>query len=484
MRIWRQFAILNLLFGLLGPGLAQTSGPISPSFPVNAALESDDAPTNSYLGSISMERLHDGIKDLSLAEALERGLRVNLGLFVSGTELEVRSAEHQRAISELLPHLDASVGESTRRVNLRALGIPLSNVPRMVDVSNSEARVALTGSLFDLAAITHNRAAGATESATRMDYLQARETVVVAVTNAYLLVARSQARLESAQADLKLAESLDDLAHDREKAGVAAEVDTLRARVELESRRERMIDAKNDLEKHRIVLLRLIGLNIRQPIRLTTDTTYRPISLQDSEFALQQALTSRRDYQAAQEQLHSAELRKRAAEFERMPSVRVAADYGALGTAPANAVATWNAGVRLHLPLFEGGRIQSDIAEADAQRKRKEAQLRDLRTRIEQEVENAMLDVETANEQVEVSRSALTYANRALEQSRDRFAAGVTNNIELLQAQDALASAKEQWVNSLYRYNIAQVLLARATGTAEATCYRLFSQGNPSSTAH
>jgi outer membrane protein TolC len=485
MQIFIRFGILVLLFGLSALGLAQTSETGGPLVPLGRlTTQPDSTQSGAFFGSVSSEPLHDGTIDLTLAYALERGLKVNLGLFVSGTELDARHAQHWREISELLPHLEGSLGESTHRINLHAMGIPLSNIPRSVDVNNSDARVTFTQSLVDLSAIDHARAVGAAESATRIDYLEARETVVVAVSNAYLLVAQSEARVDSAEADLKTAESLYELATDRERAGLSAEVDTLRARVELESRRERVIDAKNALAKQKIVLLRLIGLDIRQPIRLATDTSYRPVAFQNSETAQQQALEFRKDYQSAQEQIRSAELRKRAAQFERMPRIGVAADYGALGTTPGNAVATWNAGIRLRLPLFEGVRIQSDIAEAESQRRQKEAEIQDLRTRISQEVENAILDLETSRQQVEVAQTALTYANRALVQSRDRFGAGVTNNIEVLQAQDALAGARERWLDSIYRYNIAQVLLARATGTAETTSHRLFNQPKTSSSPH
>jgi outer membrane protein TolC len=174
--------------------------------------------------------------------------------------------------------------------------------------------------------------------------------------------------------------------------------------------------------------------------------------------------------------LRSAELAKQAAELERAPKIGVSANYGALGTAPGNAIPTWNVGVALRIPVFEGGRIRADVSDADATVLEKQAELEDVRTRIAQEVENALLDLDAAKKQVEVSKAALGYANRALTQSRDRFSAGVTNNIEVIQAQEALVSANEQWINSLYAYSIARVSLARATGTAEAGAKSLLAQ--------
>ena len=206
---------------------------------------------------------------------------------------------------------------------------------------------------------------------------------------------------------------------------------------------------------------------------MTTALNDESVTAPGSEVALQQALQSREDYRAAQEELRSAEQAKQAAEMERAPKLGIAADYGALGTSPGNAILTWNVAVGLRIPVFEGGRIHAEVADTDATLRQKQAQLEDMRTRITQEVENAILDLDAARKQVEVAKAALGYANRALTQSRDRFSAGVTNNIEVIQAQEALANANELWGTSLYEYNIARVALARATGTAEVSARSL-----------
>ncbi|HZQ67351.1 MAG TPA: TolC family protein [Terriglobales bacterium] len=324
-------------------------------------------------------------------------------------------------MSELLPHVEVSLRESAQRINLRALGISLSSVPRTADLSDSDARVELSQSLLDLTAISRTRAASSSENAAHSDYRDARETVAVAVSSAYLAVLTAQARLDLAQADLKTANALYQLARDRQYSGLSPEVDTLRAQVEQQSRQESVIEAGNALEKQRIVLLRLLGLDVHQPIHLTSALNDQPSSSPTSEGAYQQALESRQDYRSAREQLRSAELTKQAAEFERAPKVGVAANYGALGTAPGDAISTWNVGVAFRIPVFEGGRIKADVSDADATLRQKEAELADIRARIAQEVENAILDLDAAKKQVEVSRAGLGYANRALTQSTDRF---------------------------------------------------------------
>jgi outer membrane protein TolC len=353
------------------------------------------------------------------------------------------------------------------------LGIPIASLPHSVDVSNSDVRVKLNQSLLDLSALSRTRAAGSAEDAAQSSYKDTRETVVVAVVGAYLGVLTAQVRLDFAQADLKTAGALFQLAEDRERTGLSPEVDTLRAKVEEQSRQEGVIDASNALDKQRIALLRLLGFDVHQSIQLTSVLNSESFPAPARAAALQQALHSRQDYRAAQQQLRSAELAKQAAQMERAPKIGVAANYGALGTAPGNLIPTWNVGVELRIPVFEGGRIHADVADADATLRQKQAQLEDTRSRISQEVENAVLDLDSAGKQVEVAKAALGYAKRALTQSRDRFSAGVTNNIEVIQAQEALANVNAQWVNSLYAYNIACLALARVTGTAEANAKSL-----------
>ena len=478
MNLWRVVAsIAVIVYPLARAAVAQSSiSAISalPSTP--SASQLADIPENAYLGSTTTEKLHPGVIDLSLHDALERGFKTNLGLFLSGTATDKSRAAHWKAISELMPHVEGSVRESAQRINLRALGIPIATLPHTVDVSNSDARVELQQSLLDLSAVFRTKAAASARNAAKSTYKHARETVAAAVTAAYLAVLASQARLDFAQADFKTAQALFQLAQDRERTGLSPEVDTLRAQVEQQSREEGVIETRNALDKQRIVLLRATGLDVHQSIHLTTVLTGELVTAPRSEGALQQALQHREDYLAAQEDLRSAEQAKQAAEMERVPKIGAVGNYGAVGTAPGNAIPTWNVAVGLRIPVFEGGRIHADVADADATLRQKQVQLEDMRTRIAQEVENGILDLEAAAKKVEVAKAALGYANRALTQSRDRFSAGVTNNIEVIQAQEALANANEQWVNSVYAYNIARVALARATGTAEASARDLLAQ--------
>jgi outer membrane protein TolC len=208
---------------------------------------------------------------------------------------------------------------------------------------------------------------------------------------------------------------------------------------------------------------------VHQQLRLVSRVPYKPLPGVSEDDALQRALAARPDYLAADQQVKAAELQKRAAEAERLPSLGISGDYGVLGTHPSNVFPTWTVGAGLRIPIFQGGKIEADILQADAVLKQRTAQRDDLKGRIEQDVADAILDVTAAAEQVEVAKATLDYAQQTLTQSQDRFSAGVTNNIEVVQAQEALATANQQYISSLYSHNIAKVLLARAMGAAEQT---------------
>ena len=430
-------------------------------------------PTQSpYSGSVVSAAPQPGVLDLTVQDAIDRGLKYNLGAILSTQNTATARAERLKELSNLLPQINGTLRESYIKTNLQALGINFSvpgapALPKAVVVSNSDARVTASQKLVDLHALQNTRAASAGVRAAGFDYNSSRETVTLAVAASYLLVLSAESQVDAITAELRTAEALQRLAIDRENAGLSPNIDTLRARVELQVRRQQLIEANNNLAKQRITLLRVVGLPVRQQVRLATRIPYRPLPPVDESSLLTRALGSRPDYLAAEQQVKAAELRLKAAQAERIPSLGLNGDYGALGTRPGNAISTWNVNAELKVPIFQGGKIESDIRLAQADLRRRTAERDNLRGRIEQDITDALLDVAAAAEQLEVARTTLDYARLALTQSQDRFSAGVTNNIEVIQAQEALSTADQQYIASLYSHNIAKVLLARATGRAE-----------------
>jgi outer membrane protein TolC len=351
---------------------------------------------------------------------------------------------------------------------LAAPGSNLSNIPRLVPAFNFfDARISLDQSLFNYRNLEREKAATENVKAAQFNYKDAREVVVLAVGNAYLQAIAAAARVDTSEAQVKSAQALYDKASDQQKAGLLPAIDTLRAQVELQSRQQQFIVARNDLAKSSLIVARIIGLPTGQQFVLTEKAPFQTLTPQPIDAYLQRAYAGRSDYQAAAAQLRSAELSRRAAAAGRYPSVDVAANFGAIGVNPSQSNGTWQVDGGVNIPIFAGNRVHADVLQADAQLKQARSQLGDLRGRIDYEVRTALLDLDAAAQQVEVARSSVDLAQQTLTQAQDRFSAGVTDNLEVVQAQQSVASANETYIQSLYAHNLAKVELAYAIGDAE-----------------
>ncbi len=466
----RRNALLAATVLLLSSGLLRaqvTSGAASAPLPSAEAVINRN--TDNFSGSIPQGKATNETIELTIEDALDRGLKYNLGLFLSDqTTAEARAAKLQ-SLTALLPNINGSFGEELQRINLKSFGFKFAGFPSSVGPFGLTTTSA-TGSWtpLDLASIDKYRAAGETVKAAQFNYLDARDTVVLSVGANYLLVIAQESRLEATKAELQTAQALYQLASDQETAGLAPNIDTLRARVQLQAQQEAVITAQNDLEKQRIALARVIGLPVRQKFKLVNRVPYHPVPDVLLSGATELALQTRSDYKAAQAQVRAAELRKAAAWKGRLPSIGVSGTYGVLGYTADAMAPNYSAAATLNIPIFPGGKVEADMRETAAVLKERQAQADNLKARIEQEVEDAILDLNAAAQQVEVARTGLDLAQQVVAQSQDRFAAGVTNNVEVIQAQQQLASANDQFITSLYGHNIAKVLLARAIGNAEA----------------
>ncbi len=303
--------------------------------------------------------------------------------------------------------------------------------------------------------------------AAQFSYKDAREVVVLAVGNSYLQAIAASARVETAEAQVKSAQALFDKASDQQKAGLNPAIDTLRAQVELQSRQQQLIVARNDLAKSNLNVARIIGLPPGQPFILTEKAPFQALAPLPLDTYLQRAYSGRSDYQAAIAQVRSAELMRRAASAGHYPSVGLDANLGDIGVTPSQSNGTWQVDGVINIPIFAGNRVHADVLEADAQLRQVRSQLGDLRGKIDYQVRTALLDLDAAAQQVEVARSSVELAEEALTQSQDRFTAGVADNLEVVQAQEAVASAHENYIEGLYAHNLAKVELAYAIGDAE-----------------
>jgi outer membrane protein TolC len=300
---------------------------------------------------------------------------------------------------------------------------------------------------------------------------------VLASGNAYLETIAGAARVETAQAQVETAHALYNKAVAQQQAGVAPAIDTLRAQVELQSRQQQLIASTNNYAKQKISLARVIGLASRQEFELIDKAPYQPFPIPDFETTLQRAYTLRSDYKAAHDRLVAAQLEHSAAIAGYYPTVDVNANFGEIGSQPGNVLPTYALIGTVNIPIFQGGKVHGDILKADATLRQAQAQLADIRAQIEQDIRNALLDLKSSADQVEVAQSSVNLAEQALSQSQDRFSAGVTDNLEVVQAQEALASAHENFISSLYQHNLAKVSYARALGRAEEGVREYLSKG-------
>ena len=419
---------------------------------------------------------------LTVADIIQRALEHNLGVLLSEEALSHAGGARWVALSQLLPNVNARLAQSRQRNNLEAFGFSPSTfgIPRVVGPFNTfDARIYLSQSLLDLRATNETRAENHNVEAARFSYKSARDLVVLVAANAYLEALAADARAQSARAQLDTSQALFTQAQDLKQGGIIAGIDVVRAEVRLNADRQRVTVSQADLEKARLQLARIIGLPVGQPFVVSAQLPNVPVPDMTVDQALEQAYKARPDYLASLERVKAAEASRAAAFSEQLPSVRLNADYGALGLKASDTVGTYTLAGSLNIPIFQGGRTQGRIAQADSDLRQRRAEAEDMRAQIYYDVRAAFLDLQATGEEVQVATRSRELASQELTQARDRFAAGVANNIEVVQAQQSVTSAEEQYIDALLGYDVAKAVLARSLGDAEAAVQRILGPGNP-----
>ena len=393
---------------------------------------------------------------------------------------DIGAARGQRweALSALVAHVTASPYINVSEINLAELGIssvPGLKVPLSVGpFSYFDARASVTQTLFDWKAINATRAAGQSLKSAEYTYKDARDLVVLAVGYTYFEAIADEARIDTADAQVKSAQALYDQAADQVTAGTAAAIDGLRAKVELQTREQQLIQAKNNFAIQKLTVARVIGLAPGQEFEFTDKSPYQPFENITLEDALQRAYASRSDYQAAITDVRAAEFSRKAAFAGYLPSLSFNADYGAASSHPSTETQVFDVRGTLSIPIFQGGAVHGDLLQADARLKQSQQRLDNLRAQIDADVRTALFNLQSSANLVTVARSNIDLAEETLAQSRDRFRAGVTDTVEVVQSQETVASAHEQYISSLYSYNFAKISLVRALGLAEGGVKKYF----------
>jgi outer membrane protein TolC len=473
----RRFLRYLALFPIAAMGcFAQAPGgapPPSASQLAPAPAMSPASASGTVNGSVPTGQATPGVVNLTLEDALNRALRYNLAIVEGGQDTHLTRAQRLLALSQLMPTLNIRPSVTEEQVNLAALGFTgFPGIPAVVGPFTVYDLRGYGAEQFGFAQLRNWRASRALEKASQLSLQDARDEVVQVVVTLYLQAISGAARIDAVQAQVNTADTLYHQALDQKNAGTVPAIDVLRAQVEYQSQQQRLILYQGDFDKQKLELSRAVGLPLGQQFHLADTIPYVPLASVGLDQSLADAYRMRSDLKAAEAAVQAAELAKSAAAGERLPSVGLNADYGANGNQPDAMHGSFTVAAAVNIPIFEGGRIRANVAEADARLKQRQAELADLRGRIDEQVRTAYIDLHTASRQVDVAVSNLDLAKQELQQARDRFAAGVTNNLEVVQAQEALASANDNYISALYAFNAAKAELARARGESEPAIMR------------
>ena len=405
---------------------------------------------------------------LTLRDVLDRALKHNLGIVTLEHEIGRVDAARIRSLSGLMPNVEARAGDTVQTVNLAAFGFDSSVFPDVPPVIGPftvfDARLALSQPVIDMSALNDLRRARHELDAARLDARNGRDIVILVVTDLYLHAAMGARRIDAIRRQATIAEELLKLANNLHDAGVTPGIDVVRARVQQQAQRQRLIAAENDFAKRKLQLARAIGLPAAQPIEIGEREAAVAAPQTSVEQAIQQAKQSRADYRALLARVEAAEADQRAAHAEALPSVRAHVDFGAIGSTLRDARRTYAVSGTVSVPLFDTGRHSREAQTAAALLQR-QAEAADFAERIETDVRTAFLDVQAAEQQLAVARERLDLTGQELSLAQTRFAAGVTSNLEVIQAQDSVAIATENEIESVYAADVARAALTRAIGS-------------------
>jgi outer membrane protein TolC len=446
---------------------------------------------SAYYGSVTAVRATDGVKPLTLDEAIAMGIEHNLAMIEAKKQEDIAKAQKLQSLQSLLPTVTAQADSGAHQVNLAALGfsngvlsqfaplfpnINFSDFSTVVKYNSTDAQANYSQSLFNLPNIERYRAAKESVVAAYYSKQSSRGLVVLTVGDAYLYALATGAQVDNAKALLDADKLLLDQTVAEHQAGTVANLDELRARVQYQTQQQALITAEVNFRKAKIALNREIGLPAQQEISLTDTAPYADLATMNIEEAKRVAYQSRQDYQGLQAQVRGAELRRKAAKWARLPTLDFTGNYGVTGITGGLYHGTFLAQGSLNVPIFEEAKFRGDNGVAAANLTNVVQQLAALKEQINQQLRDSILDVQSATELVRVARSNVDLARKELEQTTDRFQAGVDDNLPVVQAQATLANAETNLVNTTSQHNQAKLGLARNLGIVD-TQYATFLKG-------
>jgi outer membrane protein TolC len=407
--------------------------------------------------------------NLSLDDAIARGMKTNLGLLTRENSSTSARVDRMQLLAAMLPTVTGSVSMSEQQVNLATFGFHFPGVPSIIGPFHyQDAGANADIPVYDGRTLNAWRSRKESQRAADLSVKDARDLVVQAVASAYLQIIATSARVDSTKVQVETAQALYERARDQHRAGTSPAIDELRSQVELKTQQQLLLSLQNQVAKDKLTLARAIGLPSGQAFEIADKAPYKPLEGLTPNEALQKAYATRADYQSGLAQVRAAELAHRSVSDEWLPTATINSSYDLVGPTFASSHGTFELTGTIRMNIFDGGKRKADILEADTTVKQRRQDLANLQGQIDQEVRSALLDLNSAADQVAVAQSNIELANQTLTQARDRFAAGVTDNIEVVQAQESVSNAQQNLISSVYAHNLAKVALARALGATEA----------------
>ena len=427
-----------------------------------------NAQNTAVTGSAPSGPATNQVIHLTLREAINMALRYNLAAIETGENAQIARGQRLLALSSLLPQVGVGGSENVAQINLAAQGIKsIPGVPTIVGpFSYSSVGASLSQTIFSFESIQRFRAARTAEQAARLSYQDVLDVVTLAVGNAYLQAIEASSRITAQEAQVKSAQALYDQALDEYQAGTRPRIDVVRTEVQLHSEQYMLSVDYNNFAVAKLTLARAIGLPLGQQFDLADQLPYTDINVPTVDEALAVAYKSRSDYRSAFDSVKAAQQNLSATKGERYPVVVASGDYGDVGTTFAHSHGAFAFQAGVTVPIFTGGRIKGQITQAEAEFRQRKAEAENICGQIDYDVRTAFLNLKASKEQVTVAKQNVELANENLARSKDRFRSGVTDSVEVVQAEQSLASANDQYITSLYDHNLAKLSLARALGVA------------------
>jgi outer membrane protein TolC len=427
------------------------------------------APTQqSFQGSLVEGTATANPLDLSLDDAIARGLRTNLGLILQTTAQQNARGQQYEQLQALLPTVTGDASIEVEQINLAAFGLKFPGLKPIIGPFQVEDfRVFLTQSLFNLTNFENYLASRHNFKSAQLTAADARDMVVLTVGNAYLLCIADSARIDAANAELATSKVSLDQATDSHDAGISPRLDVLRAQVDYQNEQQTLISANNQLAKDKLALARVIGLPLDQQIRLTDTEPYKAFDNVDPAAAFAQALKNRKDLAAQNEQAAAARNQRTAAFADQLPTAKFSGDFGDIGETVTHSHDTFTATGKIEAPILQIARTRGEEDVAEANYLQASDKLADQIQQVNADIRDAILDIQSAAKLVDAAKSNLDLANEELSEAQQRFHAGVADNLPVSQAQSQTEQANNQYIAALYQHNTAKLALARALGVAE-----------------